>query len=246
MTNEYCLNCEQKIAENFCSNCGQSTHTHRYSLQHFFVHDFIHGIFHFDSGFFYTIKELFTRPGHSIREFIQGKRVKHFNFFATVIILLTINYFLSKWTKTELTEVFNKESVSGLSKVIKGYSKFATFLVIPINALLSFFIFRKSQQNYTENLVLNIYLLSGIISFRAFLYLTMIATNDVEVIRTINLIVVFLIFAYTAIFFYQYFSVYSSNRVVLILRVLLISVLFIIIKQGMNNLINEIGIRYLH
>ncbi|KAF2515229.1 DUF3667 domain-containing protein [Flavobacterium foetidum] len=246
MTIEYCLNCEQKVSGNFCSNCGQSTHTHRYSLHHFFVHDFIHGIFHFDNGFFYTIKELFTRPGHSIREFIQGKRVKHFNFFAMVIILLALNYFLSKWTKTELTDVFNKESVSGLSKVIKGYSKLATFLIIPINALLSFFIFRKSRQNYTENLVLNIYLLAGIISFRAILYLTMIVTNDVEVIRATNLVVVFLIFAYTAIFFYQYFSAYSSNRINLVLRVLLISVLFIITKQGINNLINEIGIKYLH
>lgn len=246
MTEGQCLNCDQIVSENYCPNCGQETSTHRYSLKHFFVHDFIHGIFHFDNGFFYTIKELFTRPGHTVREFINGKRTKHFNYFATVIILLTINYFLSKLVKIDLTEVFNKQSVSGLTKVIKDYSKITTFIVIPINALFSYLIFRKSKQNYTENLVLNIFLLAGIITFRVFLYLTMIMTNDVEVIRIINLIVVCLIYVYTAIFFYQYFSAYNFSKINLLIRVLLIAALFLITKQGLNNLINEIGIRYMH
>lgn len=246
MTDGKCLNCEQVVKENYCSNCGQESGTHRYSLQHFFVHDFVHGIFHFDNGFFYTIKELFTRPGHSVREFINGKRTKHFNYFATVIILLTITYFLSKWIKIDLTEVFNKQSVSGLTKVTKDYSKITTFIVIPINALLSYLIFRKSKLNYTENLVMNIFLLSGMITFRVFLYFCMILTGDVEIVRIINLIVTFFVFIYIAIFFYQYFSAYNYNKVILVIKVLLIAALFLIIKQGMNNLLNEIGMRYMH
>lgn len=246
MTRENCLNCNREIDENYCPNCGQKTDTHRYSLQHFFVHDFIHGIFHFDNGFFFTVKELFTRPGHSVREFIQGKRTKHFNYFATVIVLLTINYLLSKWAKADLTQVFNKESISGLLKVTKDYSKFTNFLIIPIIALYSWLIFRKSKQNYTENLVLNIFLLAGIIVFRIFIYLAMIFTNDVETIRIVNLVVTFLVFIYIVIFFYQYFSCYDYSKINLLFRVLMISILFLVTKQGINNIINEIGMRYLH
>lgn len=244
MTQGTCLNCDRIVTENYCPNCGQETSTHRYSLQHFFVHDFIHGIFHFDKGFFYTIKELFTRPGHSVREFINGKRTKHFNYFATVIILLTLNYFLAKWSKVDLTEVFN--SASGLSKVIKDYSKITSFIVIPIYALFSYIIFRKSKQNYTENLVLNIFLLAGIITFRVLIYCSMILTKDVEVIQITNLIITILVYIYIAVFFYQYFSAYHYNKINLLIKVFLIAALFLITKQGINNLINEIGMRYMH
>ncbi|WON93997.1 DUF3667 domain-containing protein [Sphingobacterium sp. Lzh-3] len=244
--NNRCLNCDRAIEANFCSNCGQTAATHRYSLKHFFIHDFIHGIFHFDNGFLYTMKELFTRPGHSVREYIEGRRAKHFNYFATVIIVLTINYFLSKFTKVDLQNVLNQESVSGLSKVIKDYSKFVTFIVIPFNALMSYLIFKKSGQNYTENLVLNIFLLAAVVSLRFFITFTLILTDDSSTILTVNLLFVILIFLYTIIFFYQYFSVYHYNKIELVLRVIIIATLFIITKQGLNTIINTIGLRYLN
>lgn len=101
MTNN-CLNCNEELVGKYCSNCSQPASTHRFSLSHVFKHDFVHGIFHFDKGFFFTIKELFTRPGHSIREYVKGKRVKHFNYFATVLLLLTIIYFVKNGRKLNL------------------------------------------------------------------------------------------------------------------------------------------------
>lgn len=91
LTHPKCLNCNNQIQNNFCSVCGQKLSTHRYSLQHFFVHDLVHGVFHVDKGFLFTIKELFTRPGHSMREFIEGKRANHFNYFSLVLIILGCN-----------------------------------------------------------------------------------------------------------------------------------------------------------
>jgi hypothetical protein len=46
-----------------------------------FWHDVQHGLFHFDKGMYYSAKELYWRPGHSIREFIEGKRVSHLSQF---------------------------------------------------------------------------------------------------------------------------------------------------------------------
>jgi Protein of unknown function (DUF3667) len=50
---------------------------------------------HLDKGILFTTKELFTRPGHSIREFLDGKRVRHFKPISMVIILAGIYGFLS-------------------------------------------------------------------------------------------------------------------------------------------------------
>jgi hypothetical protein len=71
-----CKNCHQTYTGNYCNNCGQPADTHKINI-HYLWHDIQHGLFHFDKGVTYTAKQLFTRPGHSIREFIEGKRVKH-------------------------------------------------------------------------------------------------------------------------------------------------------------------------
>ena len=125
-----CLNCNENIKRNYCDYFGQKTSTHRFSLKHFFIHDFVHGIFHLDKGFLFTIRELFTRPGHSIREYIQRKRTNHFNYFTTLILLLTIGYFLSKVEKVDASQLF--VNVTGLMKVLKDYSKITIFLVVPV------------------------------------------------------------------------------------------------------------------
>ena len=84
-----CKNCDQTYSGHFCNNCGQPADTHKLNL-HFIMHDIQHAFFHFDKGVLFTAKELFTRPGDSIREFIEGKRVKHFKPISLVIILATL------------------------------------------------------------------------------------------------------------------------------------------------------------
>jgi hypothetical protein len=244
MTN-ICLNCNKEITDKFCSNCSQATSTHRFSLSHFIQHDFIHGIFHLDKGFLYTIKELFTRPGHSIREYVRGKRVKHFNYFATIILLMTITYFLNKWSKIDFIELIeDKESVEGYTKVLEHYNKIAVFLHIPFVSLLSFIFFKKSKQNYTENLVLNLYMLCGIIiiSFVPLIFMIFIVNKDF--IMAVNVFTIFFIFLYITIFYYQYFSIMGLKKYDLIIRVIIISILYLLTKQITNNILNTIGLKY--
>lgn len=244
MTNN-CLNCNEKITAKFCSNCSQATSTHRFSLSHVIKHDFIHGIFHFDKGFFYTIKELFSRPGHSIREYVQGKRVKHFNYFATIILLLTINYFLKKWTRIDISTLFNKTAVSGLFKVLKDYSKITAFLHIPIIAFVSYLLFKKSKQNYTENLVLNLYLLCGVLTISLIFPISMILSDNKEFLLGVNILLSVLTFLYIAFFYYQYFSVFDLKKYKLIIRSILIAALYLLTKQVINNILNTVGTKFL-
>src|SRR5208283_4811746 len=84
-----CLNCHHTLTGKYCSYCGQSAATHKINV-HFLWHDIQHGLLHIDKGILYTTKELFTRPGHSIREFIEGKRVRHFKPISLVLVLAGI------------------------------------------------------------------------------------------------------------------------------------------------------------
>lgn len=244
MTNN-CLNCNREIVEKFCSNCSQATSTHRFSLSHVFQHDFIHGIFHFDKGFFYTVKELFTRPGHSIREYVQGKRVKHFNYFSTIIILITIGYFLKKWAKVDATVLYeDKKIVEGLLKVLKDYSKITVFLNIPIISFVSYLFFKKSKQNYIENLVLNMYLLCGTLIISLILTISLIFSDNKDFLISVNYIATVLTLLYVVIFYYQYFSVFNLKKYQLIIRAIIIAILYLLIKQITNNILNTIGLKY--
>ena len=138
MTND-CLNCNKLIKSNFCPDCGQSAKTHRFSLQHFFVHDLVHGIFHLDKGFFFTIKELFTRPGHTIREYIEGKRAKHFNYVSLIIMIIALGHFVGSISEIKLIDITHyfssdKNLLTQFDKISKEYPKLFTILKIPFLA----------------------------------------------------------------------------------------------------------------
>ncbi len=240
----HCLNCNENVVGNYCSNCGQKTSTHQFSIKHFFVHDFLHGILHLDKGLPYTIKELFTRPGHSIREYVQGKRIKHFNYFATVIFILALDHFVSGWFHIDVAKFMS--SSTGFLKVAKEYSKILSFLGVPFYALVSYLMFKKSKQNFTENLVLNIYMLCGWL-FIGFLFkILIIFIHSSEAFHTANLFFVAFIHIYISVFYYQYFSAFKYKKISLIIRSILMALIILFLKQQINNLINEIGLRYFH
>lgn len=81
-----CKNCSNDLVGNFCSNCGQKAGTFRITFRELF-HHIPHAVFHIDHGFFYTAKELAFRPGHTIRDYLEGKRKYHFSPFLMLLLL---------------------------------------------------------------------------------------------------------------------------------------------------------------
>ena len=157
---ETCLNCSNPVTEKFCSKCGQKTTTHKYSFKHFIEHDLIHGIWHVDNGILFTIRELFTRPGHSIREFINGKRVGYFSFVTLLLLILGISHFLGDYAQVKISDLM-PESSQGITNKVEAftnkYPKTMLLITIPFYSIFSFLWFRKSKLNLTEHFVLNSY-----------------------------------------------------------------------------------------
>lgn len=169
--NTECKNCHQRVKGNYCSHCGQSTDTHEINMAYIF-HEIQHGVLHVDKGIFYTIKELFRRPGNTIREYMDGKRVKHFKPFAFVFILATLYALLAGISHSgtfldgidiSVANTGNAESQSKGHLILKVFSwarshyAYTTILILPFFALASYWLFRKSRRNYFQHLVLNAY-----------------------------------------------------------------------------------------
>jgi Protein of unknown function (DUF3667) len=156
-----CKNYNQHFKGHFCNHCGQSAETHEINF-HFLWHDIQHGLFHFDNGILYTAKQLFIRQGNTIREFIVGKRVKHFKPISLVILLATVYGHLVHFfhidfvSEIRLGSSQNEQDIRlKIQEWISTLYSWAILLTLPLYAFASYFSFRKQGYNFVEHLVLN-------------------------------------------------------------------------------------------
>jgi hypothetical protein len=160
-----CKNCDGQVSGNFCSSCGQRADTHKLTM-HFILHDLQHGLFHFDKGVLYTSKQLLARPGHTIREFLEGKRVRHFQPLSFVIVLATFYGLLWHYL---IFDRLHASLIEPRDDITRAYGKIITWMtehfavdcliLIITSTLVSYVIFKKRKYNLAEHLVLNTYLM---------------------------------------------------------------------------------------
>lgn len=167
MSHAQCKNCGHTLKLKFCPACGQSADTHEINL-HFLWHDIQHGIFHFDKGLPFTIKALFTRPGHAIREFIEGKRIQYFKPVALLFIVAGLYMFLFHRLHLDTKMVglvsMKDEEQQTMLKFMEFYSNNYALISLglaPFAALTTFLAFRKAGFNYFQVLILVLYVTSG-------------------------------------------------------------------------------------
>jgi len=151
-----CLNCGEVVMGKYCPHCAQKTDTKRLDILHFIQHDIIHGAFHFDRGLPFTIKQIILRPGVVASEYIQGKRVKYYNFFYITLILigiiLSIKGFYKQNFGIELTSS-STEYDNGV-KFAQRNLKIIFLLFIPLLVLCSKIIYRKQKLNISEHSII--------------------------------------------------------------------------------------------
>lgn len=94
-----CANCDRAIdgaGQKFCPACGQPTPAHRIDW-HFLGHELEHSVLHMDRGILYSLKNLMLRPGHFIRDYIEGRRARHVKPLMLIMILAAAMVFLAKY-----------------------------------------------------------------------------------------------------------------------------------------------------
>jgi hypothetical protein len=88
-TSSPCKNCGSTLTGKFCQNCGQKADIHRITFKHL-LHEFFHALTHADKGFLFLVKEMTTRPGYVVQEYLDGKRKKYFNPLSFLVIAAAI------------------------------------------------------------------------------------------------------------------------------------------------------------
>lgn len=162
-----CKNCSNEYQGNFCNSCGQSSKQKRIDAKYLFV-DIPNSILQINHGFFFTIKEMFLRPGDSIREFLEGKRKKHYKPIA-FLFLTSVLYVLVSRTSGNDTFIddfmvgIKSGGDAGLSKTaflswISHNQSYGQLMLLPFFALASYLAFKRSGYNYFEHFVLNAYI----------------------------------------------------------------------------------------
>ncbi|RYD58013.1 MAG: DUF3667 domain-containing protein [Sphingobacteriales bacterium] len=222
-----CLNCDNEYAGKFCPQCGQKSHTHRYTFAAI-LHDIPHSVFHVDRGLMYTFRQLMYRPGKAIKEFLTGKRVDHFSPFAYLILLCAIRTFIHHQTyafsiantgDSTFELVVSREVAIFFAK----YPALMLCAIVPFLSFWSWILNLHSKYNYWENFILNVYLVA---QFNIFFIISIILSSLTGIIQgsmtpMITAFILYLSFAY-----YQFFPRERSIRFYITRVLLFIAITF--------------------
>ncbi len=151
-----CLNCDTNTVGKYCHNCTQKSDTKRLNLKHFISHDIIHGTLHLDKGLPFTIKEIILRPGKVASNYINGKRVRYYNFFYLIMILIGLILFLKGFNNGSISNEVTDKAISKVShnlgkELASHYFKHFLLSFIPLFAISSSITYRKTKLNLAEH-----------------------------------------------------------------------------------------------
>jgi hypothetical protein len=187
-----CKNCGHSFDGNFCNNCGQSSKTKRLNLL-FIWHDIQHGLLHVNKELLYSIKEMFTRPGSTIREFIDGKRVNHFKPFSFVIVIAAIYGVLYHFFHIHIVTSMVNDFANAPTITIKKFDEWRLshlyiieLVYLPIISFSSWFVFRKSHLNFTEHFVLNAFITGQVLIVNLILLPILVIYNETPTLNVLS------------------------------------------------------------
>lgn len=178
-----CADCGRAIDgadQAFCPACGQPTPAHRIDW-HFLGHELEHSVLHMDRGILYSLKRLMLRPGHFIRDYIDGRRARHVKPLALIMILAAVMVLLARYVLAG--DVMGSALVAGGAASVRaaaagqfdparflaayqavtgwmnGHYAAATLLLLPLEAAALKLAFRRvGDLNYPEWLVITTFL----------------------------------------------------------------------------------------
>lgn len=152
----HCLNCNEPVPKAFCPNCGQKSDTHRITVKHFVFHDIVHGVWHFERGILFTLKESLVRPGQAALDYISGKRIRYYNVFYLSLLIIALNVLLLHLydgLKSPTTFEQPQKDTYNVAKFFTENVKVILFSIVPVLGLIAFIIFRRLKLNIAEHFI---------------------------------------------------------------------------------------------
>lgn len=152
-----CKKCKSEVTQNYCPNCGHPKILTRIDGQYLLQE--IRSVLSFEKGFLFTIRELATNPGRSIKDFLNEDRnrlVKPIVFLVVTSLIYTVfnNIFLFEDSYVKFSSDNVESATLSIFKWIQGNYGYANIIMaFFIGAWIKLF-FRKHEFNIFEILVL--------------------------------------------------------------------------------------------
>jgi hypothetical protein len=165
-SNTTCRNCSIDFNGKFCPECRQPATTNRITWSEL-AHQLMHAFFHVDRGFWYTVSQMFLRPGNTIREYLYGKRAFHFNPFLFLILLGgTISLLFPAFHISVIAEKATTEAIENFNPVF-AHKHFTIIgaVILFLLTLTDFIFYRKSNYTIPELLVSNAFQIGELLFF---------------------------------------------------------------------------------
>lgn len=184
-----CKSCNAGINSNvnFCNECGGKVIRNKLTLRNLFE-DTIERFFNYDNKFLQTFIKLFTKPEEVIDGYINGARKKHVDALSYYAIAITFTglyiYILTNFLSDSLTSHFLSDYGTSESQEMQTkqfdfmtkYSSLVMMFYIPLYAILAKIVFfNKKKFNFTELIVVFLYIQAQISIVSAVLTITLLA-----------------------------------------------------------------------
>ncbi len=166
-----CTHCTNEVNLNYCPSCGRALKVKRINA-HYIVHEIEH-ILHFEKGILYTIRELLTRPGKNIRQFITDDRSRLVKPVIFIIISSLIYSLINGFFHIEETYMkYDGAADSSMIAIfhwIQSHYGYANIIMGTFIALCLKMFFRKYPYNLFEILILLCFVMGvGMLIFAVF------------------------------------------------------------------------------
>lgn len=234
-----CLNCGNKIKDNYCSHCGQSTKTGRIEYKAI-TNDLEHIFVYLHREVLYAVKELLIHPRHMILAYISGQRKKYISPIQYLFVLgafySVVLHLANVFPDIEVNKfIINEIDYSYMYTYYYEYYSLWLLFSTPIFAFSSYLFYRKNGFNYMEHLVIYSYITGTkifilLVFYPIFYFTYSVAVYDIMAISTIvyNLIILMFIFKSSSWWWALIKSVLSIAFVLLIFCLLLL--IYLILK----------------
>jgi len=152
-----CKNCNEPVNSNYCPNCGQPVKLKKID-KYYIIQEF--GDFFFaNKGMVYTVKNVFIRPGDSVKRFITEDRyrfVKPITFLFLVTLIYALAVHLFNINTDYMINVDFGEDIT-ISPVVKWLMENPRYIITIMALFIAFWLkifFRKAGYNFFEIFIL--------------------------------------------------------------------------------------------
>lgn len=216
-----CLNCNNEIKQNFCSNCGQKKYKR---IDRKYIWDEIqYSTVHMNKGFFYSIKNTLINPGRTARTFIDGNRINHYKPIALAFILSGVSAFISFkiigygdiMTSLQEEQVAKSQMMQEINAFNQSYSALQFLALIPFFALFTKWSFKSWGHNFYEHVVMNAFILAyyNIICIILFYPIIYFFKENVSVVMTMTTVATMSFLIIIPYFFKEFYREYPFKQI---------------------------------